>query len=55
LADLRVGLGRDDAETQAGLQDGADFLEGHVACTYQQTGAAFEFEEDWLKRQSYSS
>jgi hypothetical protein len=41
-----VDARRDDAETQAGLQDGTDFLEGHVACSDQQTGAAVEFEED---------
>ena len=49
LANFGVSLGRDDAETQAGLEQAADFLEGHVARTDQQTRAAVEFEEDGLE------
>jgi hypothetical protein len=52
LADFRTNLRRDYVETETGLKERADLLEGHVACADQQTGTAFEFEEDGEKRQS---
>jgi hypothetical protein len=45
-ANFRPGLGRNDAELHAGLEQAADFLERDRSRTDEEAGAAFEIEED---------
>ena len=46
LANFRTGLGRDDAQLDAGFEQAADLFERDSSRADQQAGAVVEFEED---------
>ena len=47
--DFGSGVGRDDAQLQAGFEQAANFLERYVARADEEGGAAFEIQEDRQK------